>query len=109
MTTTAKKGRTVADLRQDRMERLGLCGEHLGYVDGMDLYEVDDDNPINRADPKGLLGARSGPQAMTMIDGGGGSFDFGTSAASVAPKAIQRRAVIGWERGEYAIRECDAL
>jgi hypothetical protein len=54
MSTVTEKAGMWEKLSLERMERLGLCGDPLGYVDGMDLYEAMDDNPIKWADPSGL-------------------------------------------------------
>jgi len=48
------------DLRRgERLSRLGLLEEPLGYVDGLTLYEFVNSNPINGLDPEGLLDKRT--------------------------------------------------
>lgn len=38
----------------ERMSRLGLVEQPMAYVDGLDYYQYETDNPIDRLDPSGL-------------------------------------------------------
>src|ERR1700704_3747389 len=75
-TTTHETG------RNEQMSRLGLLNEPAGYVDGPNLYEFVESNPVGLLDPMGLQ-ATSRPAALGDAALGGGSATFNAGDYSV--------------------------
>lgn len=64
---------TLMSNNMDRLSRLGLLEEPLGYVDGMNLYEYVRSTPSGHTDPSGLrmLAQPNPPSQIAPIPGGG--------------------------------------
>lgn len=50
----------AAMIRRERLSRLGILEEPMGYVDGHNLYQFVQSNPVNLLDPMGLQAVNEG-------------------------------------------------
>jgi len=64
--TPSRASNPVVDFnRLDRLSRLGILEEPMGYVDGANLYEYVRDDPVNLVDPLGLVANDPASQPAT--------------------------------------------
>lgn len=73
---SATSNTMAATIRRDRLSRLGILEEPMGYVDGQNLYQFVLSNPVAMLDPLGLAAADgsfkgAGSGGTIAIDGAG--------------------------------------